>query len=398
MVSDRPRRIEDPRVAQRVQHFPESVIREMTRVAMEHDAINLAQGFPDFDPPELVKEAAKRAIDDGHNQYAITWGARALREAVAAKARRYNGIEADAERNVVVTCGSTEGMMAAMLSLIDPGDEAIVLEPFYENYGPDAIISGARAVFVPARPDWRLDEEALLAAATPRTKVLILNTPNNPTGHVFTAAELRAVADLCEDRNIVAVTDEIYEHILYDGRRHVSLASLGSMAERTVTVNGLSKTYSVTGWRVGWCLAPETLTAGIRRVHDFLTVGAPHPLQVAGAAALALEDEYYARLASTYQAKRDAFCAALSDLGFRFIRPEGAYYVLVDFSALSSEDDTAFAMRLATEARVAAVPGSSFYADPADGRSQVRFMFSKKDETLREAERRLDSWSDRRGS
>jgi len=388
--------IDDARLAQRVQLFPESVIREMTRVALEHGAINLAQGFPDFDPPEGVKDAAKRAIDEGRNQYAITWGTRELREAITQKARRFNGIEADPEKNVVVTCGSTEAVMATMLALIDPGDEAIVFEPFYENYGPDAIISGARARFVPMRADWTLDEEALKAAFTAKTKVLILNTPNNPTGRVLTRRELQVIADLCEDRGAVAVTDEIYEHIVYDGRRHVSLATLGSMGERTVTINALSKTYSATGWRVGWCIAPDTITAGIRRVHDFLTVGAAPPLQVAGAVALGLGDDYYAELASSYERRRDALCEALARLGFRLAIPEGAYYVMADFTEISGEDDWSFAMRLAREARVAVVPGSSFYDGPAGGRAMVRFLFCKKDETLREAVRRLEAWREGR--
>ncbi|HKZ47814.1 MAG TPA: aminotransferase class I/II-fold pyridoxal phosphate-dependent enzyme [Thermoplasmata archaeon] len=391
-------RIDDRRVAQRVQHFPESVIREMTRVALQHGAINLAQGFPDFDPPEAVREAAKRALDEGHNQYAITWGTKGLRDAIAEKARRYNGIECDPERNVVVTCGSTEAMMAAMLSLIDPGDEVVVFEPFYENYGPDAIMSGARARFVPVHPpDWGFDEEALKAAFTKHTKAVILNTPNNPTGHVSTRQELQVIADLCAERDAVAVTDEIYEHILFDGRRHLSLASLGDMADRTVTINALSKTYSATGWRVGWAIAPEMITAGIRRTHDFLTVGAPHPLQVAGEVALHLPDAYYADLAATYQRKRDFLCEALAELGYRHQRPEGAYYVMGDFSDLSSLSDGEYAMTLAKEGGVAVVPGSSFYSDPSDGRTQVRFMFSKKDETLAEAAQRLERFHEGRG-
>ena len=383
-------RIEDPRLAERVQHFPESVIREMTRIALQHGAINLAQGFPDFDPPEEVRDAAKRAIDEGRNQYAITWGTSGLRSAIADKAKRFNGIECDPEKNVVVTCGSTEAMMAALLSIINPGDEAIVFEPFYENYGPDAIVSGAKARYVPMTPpEWRFDEEALKQAFTAKTKALILNTPNNPTGHVSTAVELKVIADLCTDHDVVAVTDEIYEHIVFDKRKHVSLATIGDMAERTITINALSKTYSATGWRVGWCIAPETLTAGIRRTHDFLTVGAPHPFQIAGEVALHLPDSYYDELRAMYERNRDYFCGALTDLDLTFTRPEAAYYVLVDFSEISEEDDWTFAMRLTKECHVASVPGSSFYADPEDGRSKVRFMFSKKPETLAEAVRRL---------
>jgi len=387
--------IRDRRVADRVQKFPESVIREMTRIAALHGAVNLAQGFPDFDPPREVTEAAKRALDGGYNQYSITWGARELRDAIARRAKAFNGIDADPEANIVVTCGSTEAMMAAMLSLINEGDEAVIFEPFYENYGPDAIVSGARPRYVRmAWPDWTIDEEALKAAFTERTKVLILNTPNNPTGKVFTRDELRLVADLCADRDVVAVTDEIYEHIVFEGGKHISLATIGDMAERTITINGLSKTYSATGWRVGWAIAPRTLANAMRRTHDFLTVGAPHPLQIATVAALNLPDAYYRELTRMYQEKRDLFVRGLREAGLDCRSPAGAYYVMADFSAFPFSDDWAFAMYLVERLRVAVVPGGSFYGDPKDGQRFVRFMFSKRDETLREAISRVHGLRD----
>ena len=383
--------IRDPRVSQRVQRFPESVIREMTRVAAAHGAVNLSQGYPDFDPPRELVEAAKLALENGFNQYSTTWGASDLRDAIARKAKAFNGIDADPEANLVVTCGSTEAMMAAMLSLVNPGDEVVVFEPFYENYGPDAVMSGAAPRYVRmAWPDWRIDEEELKAAFTPRTKAVIVNTPNNPTGKVFTRDELRLLADLCADRGVVAVTDEIYEHIVYDGARHTSLAALDDMAERTVTINGLSKTYSATGWRVGWAIAPKTLADAMRRVHDFLTVGAPHPLQIAGAVALALPEAYYTDLARMYRAKRDRFVRGLASVGLGCRAPAGAYYVMADISRFPFEDDWAFATYLVERLGVATVPGSSFYGTPGDGARYVRFMFSKKDETLDEALRRLE--------
>lgn len=381
--------IEDKRVSGRVQLFPESVIREMTRVAAVHGAINLAQGFPDFEPPREVVEAAKRALDEGYHQYAITWGAKALRDAVAEKAWRFNGIACDPEENVVVTCGATEAMMASMLALVNPGDEAVVFEPFYENYGPDAIVSGARARFVRLPwPDWDLDEEALKAAFTRHTKAVIVNTPNNPTGKVFTKDELRAIADLCVDYDAVAVTDEIYEHIVYEGR-HASIASLADMADRTITLSGLSKTYSVTGWRVGWAIAPKPLADALKRVHDFLTVGAPHPLQIAGVAALCLPGSYYRDLAAMYARKREILVDALEKAGFEVSVPRGAYYVMADITPFGETDDVAFAKRLVEDIGIAVVPGSSFYSGSSAGRRFVRFMFSKRDETLQEAARRL---------
>jgi len=334
---------------------------EMTRIAALHGAVNLAQGYPDFEPPPEVTEAAKRALDGGYNQYSITWGARELRDAIARRAKAFNGIDADPESNLVVTCGSTEAMMAAMLSLINEGDEAVIFEPFYENYGPDAIVSGARPRYVRmAWPDWGIDEEQLKAAFT----------------------------------DVVAVTDEIYEHIVFEGAKHVSLATVGDMAERTITINGLSKTYSATGWRVGWAIAPRTLASAMRRTHDFLTVGAPHPLQIATVAALNLPESYYRELARAYQEKRDAFVRGLQAAGLDCRPPAGAYYVMADFSAFPFPDDWAFAMYLVERLRVAVVPGSSFYGNPKDGQRFVRFMFSKKDETLREAVSRVQGLRD----
>lgn len=383
--------IDDPRVSQRVQGFPESVIREMTRIAALHPGtVNLAQGFPDFDPPTELLEAVKRAVDRGGNQYSITWGDPGLRASIARRAREFNRIESDPEKNLVVTCGATEAMMASMLSLIDPGDEAIIFEPFYENYGPDARVSGATPRHVRLEwPDWHFEEEALKAAFTPKTKVLILNTPNNPTGKVFSQKELQLLADLCTDHDVVAVTDEIYEHMVYDGGRHISLATLGSMADRTVTINGLSKTYSATGWRVGWAIAPATLATAIRRAHDFLTVCSPTAFQLAGVAALALPQSYYVELGRSYQAKRDRLVHALRAAGIDCRPPAGTYYVMTDFSAFPFDDDWAFAMHLIEACGIATVPGSSFYADPRMGRQKVRFVFCKKESTLDETVRRL---------
>jgi aminotransferase len=370
--------------------FTESVIREMTRLAHLHGAVNLSQGFPDFPAPEEVKEAARRAVSSDINQYAITWGARSLRQAIAAKFERLYGVPVDPEREVTVTCGSTEAMIAALLAVLDPGDEVVVFEPFYENYGPDAVLSGAQPRFVRLRaPDWSFDPHELSRAFSARTRAVIVNTPNNPTGKVFTRAELETVAALCREHDALAITDEIYEHILYDGAEHVPMATLPGMAERTITINGMSKTYSVTGWRVGWAIAPPVLTAAIRKVHDFLTVGAAAPLQEAGAAALALPESYYRELAKAYGGRRERLLAILERAGFVAHRPAGAYYIMTETAGLGWDDDVAFARHLIEEVGVAVVPGSSFYQDPRDGRCQVRFAFCKKEETLAEAERRL---------
>jgi aminotransferase len=378
-------------VATRVQYFTESVIREMTRLATRAGAINLGQGMPDFDPPEEVKEAACRAIRDGFNQYSITWGVPALRQAIAAKARAFNGIECDADSHITVCCGATECMMATMLALIDQGDEVVIFQPFYENYGPDAQLTGARPVWVPLRPpDWRFDPQELRAAFSPRTKAVIVNTPNNPTGRVFTRDELSQIAALCQEFNAFALSDEIYEYIRYGDVPHTSIATLPGMAERTVTISGLSKTFSMTGWRLGYCIAPPAITDGIRKAHDFLTVGAPHPLQIAGAAALALPQSYYDSLRDHYARGREVLLGYLRQAGFEFQEPEGAYYVMTDITPFDTGwDDTQFVRWMIENVGVSAVPGSSFYAPREQGRTKVRFMFAKREETLHAAGSRL---------
>lgn len=384
-------RIDHRHVADRVQHFPESVIRDMSRVAMQHGAINLGQGFPDFDPPREIMEAAKKAIDDGYNQYAVTWGAPALREAIAEKMHSSNRIDAHPDRNIVVTCGATEAMMASLLSIVDPGDEVIIFEPFYENFGPDALVSGAKAKFVPLHePEFQPDLEALQEAFSEKTKAVIVNTPGNPTGRIFTDHTLKAIADLCTDHDAMAVTDEIYEHMVYDGLKHISIATLGDMHERTITICGFSKTYSVTGWRLAYTVAPKEITDAIKRVHDFLTVGAAHPMQIAGVAALGLPDSYYTWLRDEYTAKRDILLGALEKAGFRCYRPNAAYYIMTDISGFGFDDDTEFAMWLTKEVGVTPVPGSSFYHHKEKGKQMVRFAFPKKEETLRAAAERLE--------
>ncbi|HYL13542.1 MAG TPA: aminotransferase class I/II-fold pyridoxal phosphate-dependent enzyme [Terriglobales bacterium] len=379
----------------KVEHFTESVIREMTRQAMLHGAINLAQGFPDFPAPAEIKQAAQEAVAADINQYAITWGAKSLRQAIARKMQEWQGISVDPEKEVTVCCGSTEAMISTLLAVCNAGDEVVIFEPFYENYGPDSVLSGAKPRFVKLRPpeskdgEWTFDERELRAAFHNHTKAIILNTPNNPTGKVFSRAELELIRDLCVEFNVLAITDEIYEHILYEDAQHISIARLEGMRERTVTINGLSKSYSVTGWRVGWAVAPPSITNAIRKVHDFLTVGAPAPLQEAGAVALELPTIYYHRLAENYRTRRDHLMPALVEAGFRCFRPRGAYYVMTDISAFSFPDDVAFTQYLVKEIGVAAVPGSSFYDDPRDGAQQVRFAFCKRDQTLDEAARRL---------
>jgi len=382
-------------LSDKVERFTESVIREMTRQAMLYGAVNLAQGFPDFPAPADIKRAAQEAVANDINQYAITWGARNLRQAIARQTEVWQGISADPETEITVCCGSTECMISTLLAVCNAGDEVVIFEPFYENYGPDAILSGAKPRFVKLRPpsmadgEWTFDERELRAAFHNQTKAIILNTPNNPTGKVFTRAELELIRDLCVEFNVLAITDEIYEHILYDGTKHISIASLEGMRERTVTINGVSKTYSVTGWRVGWTIAPFAITNAIRKVHDFLTVGAPAPLQEAGAAALGLASEYYQKLAHGYRARRDRLMPALAEAGFKCFRPRGAYYVMTDISGFGFADDLAFTRYLVKEIGVAAVPGSSFYNYPQDGARQVRFAFCKRDETLDEAGKRL---------
>jgi aspartate/methionine/tyrosine aminotransferase len=377
-------------ISRKAESFTESVIREMTRLAMAHDAVNLAQGFPDFACPPELKDAAKAAIDADINQYAITWGARDFREAIAAKTmRHYPGWLVDPETDLTVTCGATEGMIAAMMAVLDPGDEVVVFEPFYENYGPDAILSGAVPRYVTLRdPDWTFDEGELRNAFGPKTRGLVLNSPHNPTGKVFDRSELELIAELCREHDVVVFTDDIYEHIVYAGE-HIPMATLPGMAELTIAVNSLSKTYSVTGWRVGWIIAPAHLAAGIRKVHDFLTVGAAAPLQAAGVVAMNLPHAYYAKLAADYRARRDRLLGALEATGLRTYPPDGAYYVMTDVGALTDEDDATFARRLTEDPGVATVPGSSFYSRPELGRTKIRFAFPKRPETLDEAAARL---------
>jgi aminotransferase len=380
----------ESRTGRRTHSFTESVIREMTRVANQHGAINLAQGFPDFPAPEMLKEAACDAIRADVNQYAITWGAPRLRRALVEKYRRHYGLEVDGEREITVTCGATEAMAAATLALIDPGEEVIIFEPFYENYGPDAILCGGRPVFVPTGEDGRLDLARAAVACGERTRGLILNSPNNPTGHVCDREELQALARVCIEHDIIAFTDEIYEHIIY-GSQHIPLATVEGMRGRTVTISGFSKTFSVTGWRVGTIVAPADLTAAIRKTHDFLTVGAPAPLQEA--CAVGLEEigaDYYDGLAADYRERRDVLYDGLREAGFSCSRPAGAYYLLADFSSIRDDmDDTEFALWLAREVGVASVPGSSFYSRPGHGSRQVRFAFCKTRELLAEAGERL---------
>jgi aspartate/methionine/tyrosine aminotransferase len=374
----------------RTLRFTESVIREMTRLAFQHKAVNLAQGFPDFPAPEILKNAAREAITADVNQYAITWGAKPFRDAIAAKYRHTYGLEFDPEREITVCCGSTEGMMASLMAVSNPGDELIIFEPYYENYNPDALLCGAERKFVKLRaPDWRFDRDELRAAFSKKTKAIILNSPNNPTGRVFDRADLEFIAGLCQEFDCLAITDEIYEHILYDGTTHIPMMQIPGMRDRTILVNSMSKTYAVTGWRVGWVLASPDLSDSIRKVHDFLTVGAAAPLQQAGAVALALPDEYYTALASDYTKRRDAMIEVLEGAGFRCFHPQGAYYIMTDISGFGYPDDMEFARHLIEDVGVAAVPGSSFFEDPRDGSQMIRFCFCKKYETLKEAEIRL---------
>jgi aminotransferase len=374
------------RVSAKAARFSESVIREMSRVCAREQGVNLAQGFPDFAAPAPMKDAAARAIAADINQYAVTWGAPRLRAAIAARTQAYNGIPTDPDRDVTVCCGATEAMIAALMAVLDPGDEVVIFEPFYENYGPDCVLSGATPRMVRlCAPDWSLDERALRAAFGPRTRAIVVNTPHNPTGKVFSRAELELIASLCREHDVLAITDEIYEYILYDGAEHVSLATLPGMAERTITISGLSKTWSATGWRIGWCIAPPPYSGAIRKVHDFLTVGAPAPLQEAAADALAFPKSYFDDLARDYRERRDLLATVLRETGFGVHLPRGAYYIMTDIAGLTDSDDVSFAMQLVARGGVACVPGSSFFLDPADGRRIVRFCFAKKRETLERA-------------
>jgi aspartate/methionine/tyrosine aminotransferase len=362
----------------------------MTRLALAHGAINLAQGFPDFPAPEEIKRAACEAIDADINQYAITWGSERFRRAIAARYERTYGMHLDPDRNICVTCGSTEAMIASVMGVIDPGDEVVVFEPYYENYGPDSILAGAVPRYVKLeQPDWTFDERELARAFTARTRGIILNNPNNPTGKVFTREELEAIARLCAKFGVVAFTDEIYEYITYEDARHIPIGTIPGMEDRTITISALSKTYSVTGWRVGWAIGPESLIKGVRTVHDFLTVGAPAPLQEAGVVALELPDDYYRQLLVDYRQRRDLMMQILEEAGLKASKPMGAYYTMADISGFGFDDDVDAAMQLVRDIGVAVVPGSSFYAEPEGGRTSIRFSFSKQLETLRAAGERL---------
>ncbi|HEV8441442.1 MAG TPA: aminotransferase class I/II-fold pyridoxal phosphate-dependent enzyme [Methylomirabilota bacterium] len=381
-------------ISKRVQGFTESVIREMTRVNNQYGGINLAQGMPNFPPPRELLEAAHRAIEGDFHQYAITWGTLRLRRAIADKYQRFYGMELDPDLHITVCCGSTETMLATLLAVLNPGDEVIIFEPFYENYGPGCIIAGAEPVFVPLEPpDFRFDPDRLAAAVTARTRAIVFNSPNNPSGKVFSREELQVIAGLCLRHDLLAITDEIYEHIVYDGRSHTPIATLPGMAERTVTISGISKSYSVTGWRIGYAVASPELSLGIRRAHDFITVGAPHPLQEAAVTALELPDSYYVSLREGYQRRRDLLLGKVIEAGFVAYEPKGAYYILTDaahfFPRYGSRNDHEFAMFLVKEIGVATVPGSSFYAHGELGRTKIRFCFPKTDDMLIEAGRRL---------
>ena len=381
-------------ISKRVQGFTESVIREMTRINNQHDGINLAQGMPNFPPPKEIIEAAHRAIDGDFHQYAITWGTPRLRQAIADKYRRFYGMEIHPDRNVTVCCGSTETMLATLMAVLNPGDEVVIFEPFYENYGPGCIMSQAEPVYVPLEPpDFSFDPDRLRKAVSPRTRAIIFNSPNNPSGKIFSRAELQLIADICIEHDLLAITDEIYEHIVYDGATHIPIATLPGMAERTITISGISKSYSVTGWRIGYAVANAELSVGIRRAHDFITVGAPHPLQEAAVTALNFPDSYYTYLRESYQARRDLLFAKVEEAGFKAFHPKGAYYILTDVAHWLPEygcaDDHEFAMFLVKEIGVATVPGSSFYSTKDLGRTKIRFCFPKTDDMLIEAGRRL---------
>ena len=379
--------------SKRASGFTESVIREMTRLCIQYGAVNLAQGFPDFDPPVSIKRAAAKAIYTGHNQYSTPYGTTNLRNAIASKVNKYNHIDCTAD-DITVTCGTTEAMIASELALLDHGDEVVIFEPFYENYGPDAILSGARCKYVRMRePDFKIEEESLKQAFGKKTKAVIINTPHNPTGRILTRQELGLIGDLCQDYDSYAITDEIYEYILYDGHRHFSIGSLPGMEDRTITISGFSKTYSITGWRVGYIVAPKPITGAIRKVHDFLTVCAPTPLQEACAVAMQLPASYYNQLRENYREARDLLVESLANAGFGVFKPEGAYYVWTTTNETGFKDDRKLALHLITKVGVGGVPGSSFFHNPSHGRLRFRFSFSKKQETIRCAINRLESLS-----
>ncbi len=380
--------------SQKLSQFTESIIREMTRLSDQYGAINLSQGMPDFIPSPKLVEAAVEAVRRGSNQYSVTWGHRGLREAIAAKAKEYNGIDSDPEKNVTVTCGSTEAVAAAIFGLTNPGDRIVVTDPFYENYVPDAILAGCELLYVPFKGrNLELDEESLKSVMTKHPKLFLLNTPNNPTGRVLEAGQLKLIADLCEDEDIIVVADEIYEHILYDGKQHISLGSFGNMHDKTVTVNAASKTYSVTGWRVGWAIAERSLTDAIRKVHDYLTICAPNPLQEALVTALNFPPDYYERLAAAYDRKRRSIMEILEDAKLAYHRPEGAYYILVDVPE-KFKDGMQFADFLLKNVGLGVLPAQALYHDKALGERKIRIAFCKKDTTLQEVRRRFRKMSE----
>lgn len=375
----------------KARQFTESVIREMSRIATRCNAINLAQGFPDFPAPEAIKQAAVKAVMADHNQYAVTWGTQGLRDAIAAKVQRDYGVVIDPERQLTVCCGATEGMIATLLATVNPGDEVIIFEPFYENYGADVILCGAVPKYISLTPpEFNFNRDELVAAFSDKTKAIIINTPNNPTGKVFNREELELIAELCIKHDVLAINDEIYEHILYDKTKHIPLWTLPGMADRTIAVNSVSKTFSVTGWRIGYVQASAEITASIRKVHDFLTVGAAAPLQVAAAEAFNFGSEYYEELSGFYSERRDYLLAALEEVGFKCVRPQGAYYIMADITPFGWDDDIAFAKYMASEIGVAVVPGSSFFRpESIAGKTLIRFCFCKKFETLSAAAERL---------
>ena len=377
-----------PQVSERTTRFTESVIRRMTRVASMYGAINLSQGFPDFDPPPELLGALRKTAEFGPHQYAVTWGAPNFRHALAKKVSRFMGLPINEDENIVVTCGSTEAMMAAMLAVCNPMDKVIVFSPFYENYGADAILSSAQPIYVELRPPlFTFDPDELRKAFQQRPKAIILCNPSNPTGRVFTRDELEYIASLAQEFDAFVITDEVYEHIVYEPYHHIYFASLPGMFERTISCSSLSKTYSITGWRLGYVVAPPEVADAVKKVHDFLTVGAAAPLQEAAVIALELPEAYYRSLLDTYTEKRGVFLKSLDEAGLAYVIPQGAYYVLVDISEFKAKDDIAFCEWLAQYLGVAAVPGSSFFHEPTH--HLIRFHFAKKTETLEEAGKRL---------
>lgn len=379
--------------AQRTASFQESVIRKMTRICEQYGGINLAQGFPEKEPPAEVIQEALQAIQKGNNQYSLTWGQRALREAVAQKVQKYNGIKADPEREITITCGSSEGLIASLLGLVNPGEKVIIFEPFYENYLPGLALCGATPLFVHLHPpEWAIDLEELEKAFAQYPRAMILNSPSNPAGKVFSQKELEIIARYCQEKEVLVITDEIYEHIIYDGLEHIPMARLPGMWEQTVTVSGCSKTYSATGWRVGYVVAHYNLMAAIRKVHDYLVVAAPTPFQIAAILALHLPDSYYQELKEYYQKRRDFLLELFAELAIPVFRPGGAYYMMIQVQGWGYDNDEDLAMALVEKAGIAVVPGSSFYHRPEEGRDKVRLCFAKQWSTLYEVRKRLENF------